>query len=416
MAGLPWASAFVLGAVVGPTDPVSATAVIHRLGVSRRIATILEGEALVNDGTALVAYRLAVGAAGAGAFSLGHAVAEFVWVSVGGIAIGALVGWLATKARRWLTVPEVEITFWVLMPFVAYYPAERAGVSGVLAAVSAGLVVGSRSHEAAPRTRLQGHAFWEMLAFLLNSTLFLLVGLSFPEILGGLPHISTVDLLGQALVLAATVIGLRFAWMLLVPGVVSLLESGRKPPPETGELLVLGWSGMRGGVSLAAALAVPVTAGGHPFPGRDQIILLTYMILLATLVVPGLSLGPLIGRLGVGSGEEQARRDARARAHILRAALEHIDELAENDELPPEVAERLRDLYVSRLDRLQPLLAHAAPEEDHGARSEAALTARRGAVGAQRAALAALENAEQIGSAAAREIERELDVEEGRCS
>jgi CPA1 family monovalent cation:H+ antiporter len=177
--GLPWAAAFVLGAVLGPTDPVAASAVIRRLGVSGRLVTILEGESLVNDGVALVVYKLAISAAGAGAFSAGHAVAEFVWVAFGGVATGTVVAWSSMRLRRWIQEPDVEITLSLVMPFAAYFPAERLGVSGVLAAVTAGVLLGRRAHVTSPATRLRRHAFWDVLVFLLNSALFLLVGLTF---------------------------------------------------------------------------------------------------------------------------------------------------------------------------------------------------------------------------------------------
>jgi CPA1 family monovalent cation:H+ antiporter len=342
--GLPWAPAFVLGAVLGPTDPVAATAVIRRLGVSGRVVTVLEGEALVNDATALVVYKLAIAAAGAGAFSLGHAAAEFVWVALGGVATGALVAWGSLAARRWIREPEPDIALSLVMPFAAYFPAERLGVSGVLAAVTTGLLLGRRAHVTAPGTRLRRHAFWEVLVFLLNSALFLLVGLTFPDVLRRLGETASLDLVWHAVALAVIVVGLRLLWMFLLPRLVAVLEPCRSGRPSAGELLVLGWSGMRGGVSLAAALAVPLSVSGHPFPGRDEIIFLAYMVLLATLVLPGLTLGPLIRRLGIGSGRPAAPSDARA--HLLRAAVEHLDELARNDELPDEIADMLRTLLA----------------------------------------------------------------------
>ncbi|MCW3047686.1 MAG: Na+/H+ antiporter [Solirubrobacterales bacterium] len=413
--GLPWAAAFVLGAVVGPTDPVSATAVIRRLGVSGRMVTILEGEALVNDGTALAIYRIAVGGAGAAGLSLGHALAEFLWVAVGGVAVGGMVAWTWTRIRRRLSEPVVEITFSLATPFAAYFPAERLGASGVLAAVTAGLVVGSQAHTMSAGTRLRREAFWEVLVFLLNSSIFLLVGLTFPDILGRLGGVPTGDLIWHAVVIAATVMVLRLAWMFLMTPVLSPLDPDHRWRPRPGELVVLGWSGMRGGVSLAAAMSIPVAAGGHPFPGRDEIVFLTYMVVLATLVVPGLTLGPLVRRLEVGA-EGQQRRDDRARAQILRAALEHIDELARNDELPDEIAERLREIYESRLDTLAPLLSPDQVEGGGAESSEAGLRARRQLIAAQRAALAELESSHDIGSRAAREIERELDLEQREYS
>jgi monovalent cation/hydrogen antiporter len=413
--GLPWAAAFVLGAVVGPTDPVSATAVIRRLGVSGRIVTILEGEALVNDGTALAVYRIAVGGAGAAGLSLGHAAAEFLWVAAGGVAVGAVVAWVWTRVRRRLGEPVVEITFSLATPFAAYFPAERLGASGVLAAVTAGLVVGSQAHTMSAGTRLRREAFWEVLVFLLNSSIFLLVGLTFPDVLDRLGGAATGDLVWHAVVIAATVMALRFAWMFLMSRVLSGLDPERDWQPRLGELVVLGWSGMRGGVSLAAAMSIPVAAGGQPFPGRDQIVFLTYMVVLATLVVPGLTLGPLVRRLEVGA-EGQQRRDERARAQILRAALEHIDELAQNDQLPEEIAERLREIYESRLNALAPLLSRGPGEWGGAESSDAGLRARRQLIEAQRAALAELESSHEIGSRAAGEIERELDLEQREYS
>jgi monovalent cation/hydrogen antiporter len=407
LTGLPWPAALVLGAVVSPTDPVSATAIIRRLGVSGRIATILEGESLVNDGTALVLYRLGIAATVAGALSPTRAFAQFVWVSVGGVLTGALAARLVAVVRRWITVSEVEITLSLIMPFVAYLPAERIGVSGVLAAVTAGLLVGRQPPLTSAGTRLRRHAFWEVLAFLLNSTLFLLIGLAFLDVLHRLHGATAVDLASEVALVAATVMGLRFLWMLLVTRVPNALRRSRGDRLPRGELLVLGWSGMGGGVSLAAALAVPVAAGGESFPGRAEIIFVTYVVVLATLVVPGLTLGPLIGRLGIAAGEAQ-----RARAHIAHAAIEHLDELARNDDLPHEVAERLRELYTSRVDGRAPASADTVSPEPYSALAHA----RRAGVAAQRAALTELELQHRIGPAAAREIEQQLDLEERLCT
>ena len=398
LVGLPWAAAFVLGGVVGSTDPASATAVIRRLGVSEHLVTVLEGESLVNDGSALVVYRLAIGAAGASAFSAWHALAEFAWVTLGGVAVGVVAAVLAGWARRRITVPEVEVTVSLLIPFVAYLPAERIGVSGVLAAVTAGVLVGSRADEmTSAGARLHRHAFWNVLVFLLNSILFLLIGLTLPDVLGRIGDHATGTLVLEALVLALTVLGLRLAWMLLIAPLVA--------PQPRGALLVLGWCGMRGGVTLAAALSVPETVSGHAFAGRDEIIFFAYATVLVTLLIPGFTLGPLIERLRVASPEARALADAQARAYILRAALEHIGELAERNELPHDVIVQLRELYESRLDGGERVLADGTSEVQR---------AQRGIVAAQRAALAELKNAGRIGDIAARDVAAELDLDDVR--
>jgi CPA1 family monovalent cation:H+ antiporter len=409
LADLPWAAAFVMGAVVGPTDPISATSVIRRLGVSERIVTILEGEALLNDGTALVVYRLAVGAVGAATLSVGHAAVEFVWVSLGGAVIGAAIAWVWARINVWARVPEVEITLSILMPLGAYLLSEHLGVSGVLATVTAGLMVGRRLNAVSPSARLWGHGFWEVVAFLLNSTLFLLVGLSFPDVLDRLETVSPGKLASSAIAIAAAVMVLRLVWMFLMPRVVAVLEERKSGRPDVGELLVLGWSGMRGGVSLAAALSIPITVDGQPFPGRDRIIFLAYMVLLATLVLPGLTLGPLVSALGIGTGQDHAGAEARAREHILRAALEHIDELADSNQLPEGIAADLRALYDARLGGLPAEAQPATPDADGN--REAALRARRGVIGAERAALAELQEEGRVGIRTARQIDRELEVE-----
>jgi CPA1 family monovalent cation:H+ antiporter len=358
-----------------------------------------------------VIYRLAIAAVGAGSLSLGHAAVEFVWVTIGGILTGTLVATLAMVLRRWIREPEVEVTLSLVMPFAAYFPAERLGVSGVLAAVTAGFLLGRHANDATAAARLRGHAFWDVLVFLLNSTLFLLVGLTFPSVLHQLHRTPASELVWYSVAIAATLVVVRTAWMFLLPKLLLLFAPRRGARPASEELVILGWSGMRGGVSLAAALAVPMLAAGRPFPGRDELIFLTYMAVLATLVVPGLTLGRLISRLGLGS-DDAIRSDARVRAHLLRAALEHIDELARNNELEEEIVDLLRDLYIARLDDLRPPLPNTAGNDDGTDRSDAMLQAQRGAITAQREALADLQLTGRVSGEDARLIEEELDTEE----
>src|SRR3954468_21348467 len=239
--GIPWAAAFVLGAVLGPTDPVSASAVLDRLGVKGRSKTILEGESLVNDGTGLTAYKLAIAAVGGSAGSAPGIGAKFVAVSVGGIAIGLAAGWVFAHLRRIVTDPSLDVTLSVITPFVAYVPAEEVGVSGVLATVAAGLYVGTRSLDIIePGTRLRTLAFWESAAFLLDGLLFLLIGVQVPTILERIKGADVTTLAGYALLVFGVVMAVRFLWMLIVPSVLPSNTSRQ-------ERLVIAWSGIRGG-------------------------------------------------------------------------------------------------------------------------------------------------------------------------
>jgi CPA1 family monovalent cation:H+ antiporter len=250
VAGLPWAAAFALGAIVSPTDPLAATAIARRLGVPRRLVTVLEGESLVNDATALVAYRLAVAAVVAGSFSLWGAGLQFVGRGIGGVAIGLAVGWLIAEALRRIEDPMVKIVLSVVTGYAAYLPADRLGVSGVLAAVAAGLYVGWRAPQlASPATRLLGVSFWEVLVYLLNAVLFVLVGLQLHPILSELTGSSVAVLVGQAALVSAVVIAVRVGWGFTVTYLVRALDrrpAQRARRASVRERLVAGWSGMRG--------------------------------------------------------------------------------------------------------------------------------------------------------------------------
>src|SRR5918992_539579 len=260
--GLPWAAAFALGAIVAPTDPVAATTVARRLAVPRRIVSIVEGESLVNDGTALVAYRVAVAAAVGGSFSLLDASVDFVLGAAGGIGIGLVVGGVISEIRRRLDDVPVEIVISLLSGYAAYLPAEAIHASGVLAAVTTGIVLGWRAPRISTvRMRLQGYAVWETLVFLLNALLFVLIGLQLPLILEGLSGEPLLTLVGQGAVIALAVILTRLAWMNTMPYVIRAID--RRPAQRARrvgwQLRQIGaWAGMRGSVSLAAALALPL--------------------------------------------------------------------------------------------------------------------------------------------------------------
>jgi monovalent cation/hydrogen antiporter len=399
--GIPWAAAFVLGAVLGPTDPVSASAVLDRLGVTGRTKTILEGESLANDGTGLTAYRIALGAVGGSAGSVAGIGLEFAVTAVGGIAIGLVAGWVFAHLRRIVTDQSLDVTLSVITPFVAYIPAEQIHVSGVLATVAAGLYIGTRSLDIIePETRLRTLAFWDSAAFLLDGLLFLLIGLQVPTILDRIEGESAYTLIGDALLISAVVLGVRILWMMVVPRIL---------PSETtkGERIAIAWSGMRGGVSLAAALAITT----DDFPDRDLVIFVAYAVIVITLVLPGLTLAPLVRRLGLMENEEDRRADAEARLRITNAALERLDEM--EADVPDHIVQRMRDRYGSRVERLE---ARVEGDHDEEGRTDVAVAGRLLAemIEAERDVLREMRTERAFPAETLREIERELDLDESR--
>jgi len=342
---LPWSAAFVLGAVVSPTDPIAATSIASRLGAPRRIVTIVEGESLVNDATALVLYRAAVVAVTTGTFTLWEAGARLIVNAIAGIAIGVGVGYAIRQARKRMTDPPSEIAISLLTGYLAYLPAEALGVSAVLAAVTAGIYLGWHTPELTnAETRLQGFAFWTILTFIVNATLFTLVGLQLPSVLDGLDSWSTGELVLAAAAVCATVVLARIAWVLLFAYV--------KQDLSTRNATVAAWAGMRGAVSLAAALAIPLeTDAGAPFPGRELIIFLAFCVIVVTLVGQGATLPALIRALGIEDDGGDAREEAKARKRAAMAALERLSELEGEDWVVDDTAGRMRGLYDFRVRR-----------------------------------------------------------------
>ena len=410
--GMTWPAAFALGAIVSPTDPLAASAIGRRLGVPRRLLTVLEGESLVNDATALVAYRIAVTAAVTGSFVAWQAGLRFVLTAAGGVAVGLLVGWLVAELRRRLDDPVVEIVVSVFTGYAAYLPAELLGVSGVLAAVTTGLYVGWRAPElASASTRLLGFSFWEVLVYLANAVLFILVGLQLRPILEGLGGTAVAVLIGQGALVSAVVVAVRLGWGFSVPYLVRLFD--RRPSQVmrrvgAKERLLLGWSGMRGAVSLAAALALPLD-----FPLRNLILFLTFSVILATLVVQGLTLPALIRRLRFEQDDAVEREELRARLAATHAAIDRLDELAGADWTRDDTVERLHGLYDFRRRRLK---ARGGYLEDDGTEDRSLAYQRlvRELLQAQREAIVRLRNQGAISNEVMHRIERELDLEDSR--
>jgi Na+/H+ antiporter len=417
--GMTWPAAFVLGAVVSPTDPVAAVEIAIRSRAPRRLVTIAEGESLVNDATGLIAYKFAIAATVTGAFSLPDALLHFVLNSAAGIAIGLAVGWAVAQLRRRLDDAPTEIAISLLTPYLAYLPAEAAGVSAVLAAVTSGLYLGWRSPElVTPSTRIQSVGFWEILVFGLNAALFVIVGLQMRTVLDGLTGYSTGRLALYAAVICATVILTRFAWIFpltYLPRVLSRRLRERDPSPDPRLPALLGWTAMRGAVSLAAALAIPLTTdAGQPFPARDLIIFLAYSVILVTVVGQGLTLGRLIQLAGVFDDEETtAEQEARARIAAANAALERLGELRDEEWVRDQTHERMRGTYEYRIRRFEARL----DEEDDGdleEGSQAYQRLRRKVLEAERQEIIRQRNRGNITDDIMRRIERDLDLEDAR--
>jgi monovalent cation/hydrogen antiporter len=412
--GLSWASAFTLGAIVSPTDALAATEVARRVGAPRRVVSIIEGESLVNDGTALVAYKFAVAAVVTGSFSLAAASGRFVLNILGGIVVGLAVGLVIREARRRLDNPPVEITISILSGYFAYLPAEAIGVSGVLAAVTVGIYMGWHTPElTTARTRLQGVAVWEILFFLVNAFLFTIVGLQLPVILDGLSGYSTTTLLWYAVLITTTVVAARFAWVFATAQLPRLVHRGQDAPWQPD--VVLAWAGMRGAVTLAAALALPLTTdAGTPFPNRELIVFLAFGVIVGTVVIEGLTLPRLIDLLDLEDDRRAAEREEiMARIHAAEAALARLEELANEEWVREDTAERLRGLYDFRRSRF--LAQH--DDDDDGLIEQRSTDYRRlmrELIEAERQAVRALRRERQISDEVMRRVERDLDLEEAR--
>jgi CPA1 family monovalent cation:H+ antiporter len=408
---LSWAQAFTLGAVVSPTDPLAATEVARRLGVPRRVVSIIEGESLVNDGTALVLYKLAVAAVVSGTFSLADAAWRLPWNIVGGVGIGLGVGFVVRQVRRRLDDPPVEVAVALLSGYLAYLPANAVGASGVLAAATIGVYMGWYTPELTnSETRLSGNAFWEILIYVVNALLFVLLGLQLRTILDTLSG-SWVRLLADAVVVSAAVVLTRIAWVPVftyLPRWLFRRVRERDPYPSWQAPAVIAWTGIRGAVSLAAALALPTS-----FPDRELLVFLTFAVILVTLLGQGLTLPGLIRALDIEDDTSAEREDAKARIKAAEAALARLEEIVAEGSVRPDTAERLRGAYNFRRDRFRARLdtdGDGAIEE----RSVAFQHVRRELLEAERQAVLALRRAGVINDDVMLRVQRDLDLEDSR--
>jgi Na+/H+ antiporter len=418
LTGMPMAAAFALGAIVAPPDAVAATAVFRRLGVPRRIVTILEGESLLNDASALIAYRAAVVAGGtivAGSivagpeFSLGAASVDFVVAAVGGVAIGAVVGAILTRTLSKTADPVIEIIVSLLAPATAYIAAEQIHVSGVLATVVAGIITGQRAARVlSPDARLMGAGVWQTVIWLINAFVFMLIGLQLPAILRA---VLTDHTPGQLAVLglgvALTAIVARIIWVYpatYVPRFLSARLRARDPSPPWQAVFVISWAGMRGVVSLAAAFALPPT-----FPSRDLILFLTFCVIAATLIGQGLTLPWLIRHLGVLAPDGQDGEEVHARIAAVEAALQRLEELKHDFPTHLPLIDQLREEYEHEAGHVIPQPGSEPDEVEQELIDHRAI--RNAVLGAQREAVIRLRDAGVINDETLRSIERDLDLE-----
>jgi Na+/H+ antiporter len=421
--GLSWPVGFLLGAIVSPPDAVAPLAIARRMCLPRRLTVILEGEGLANDATALILYRFAIGAAVGGAFSIGHAVGTFITIVIGEVLWGIAAGWLMLRLRRWVRDPRIEILLSILTPFVAYWPPQHLGGSGVLATVVTGLYISWNGLRliSAP-TRLQGIFFWDFLMYLIEGMVFLLTGLQARTLFAGVKSYPVAELVISAVVVSVVVIATRFIWMYpatylprwLIPAVAR-----KDPSPPWQWPFVLAFTGVRGIVSLAAALAIPLTTdAGAPFPHRDMVLLLTFVIVLVTLVGQGLTLPWVIRKLGLANAGRRERIEGRAaefeaRRRAIEAVIDRLDRLAAENRLPEDICARLR---AHHRDRLKGIELRGDDDEGHKERVSLLDGIELDVVAAEREFINDLYSRGELKDEARRRIERGLDLREAQLA
>jgi CPA1 family monovalent cation:H+ antiporter len=416
--GFGWATAFVLGAIVSPPDAVAAAAATTGLSLPKRVTTILEGESLVNDATGLTAFRYAVAAVATGQFGLWQAGAQLVWVAVGGLAIGLAVGWILYQVHRSSvhnTVIDISLT--LLTPYLAYLLAEEAHVSSVLAVVAAGLFLSRRSARLfTPAGRLQVYAVWNTVTFLLNGIVFILIGLQLPTLLAGLGSISYGALAGYAALISLAVIVSRLLWVFpatYVPFWLSRRIRTQEPRPSLATVTVVAWTGMRGVVSLAAALSLPMLLpSGAAFPQRSLILLLTFAVIFVTLVGQGLSLKPLIRGLHLGPDASAAQEELDLRVLLATRTANFLGSSLVAAQAPADVLVRMKTRYEQRLSGLQKRV-----DDSPASRTDERILTQFQELQAvviqfERGVIEQLRQTATIGEDALRKLENELDLEE----
>jgi monovalent cation/hydrogen antiporter len=418
---LAWPIGFILGAIVSPPDAIAPLSIARRMEIPRRIIVILEGEGLANDATALILYRFAVGAVSLGVFSFGQAAGMFAAIVVGELLWGIGVGLLMLRLRRWVNDPLIEIILSVLTPFLAFWPPMHLGGSGVLATLAAGLYTSWNGPRLiSPATRLQGVFFWEFFTYVIEGMVFLITGLQARTVIGRISHYPLSQLALSVAVITAVVIVARFVWVFpatYLPRWLFPPVRKKDPSPPWQWPFVLAFTGVRGIVSLAAALAIPiVTTAGQPFPYRDLILFLTFSVILITLVGQGLLLPWVIRVLGLqhaGRKERESNRidEYQARSEAVQAAIEQLEQLAAERNLSTEVIEAVRTQHRDRLVHFED-----RDDGDHKSHGDLHDEVERLLIAAERTRINDLFRSGKLKDEARRRIERELDLREAHLS
>jgi len=415
-----WRLALVLGAVVAPTDAIAATSIAKRIGLPSRIVDVLEGESLINDATGLLALQFAIAIVVSRTVpTVSEGLLSLTWLTVGGVGLGLLIAWIVYLVERRIEDGPIEIALSILTPYAAYFIADEAHASGVLAVVACGLFLTRRSAVMfSPSVRIQIWSFWQSFTFVLNGLVFLLIGLQLPSILASIREYSLSRMMLDGAIFSLVLIALRLAWVFpgswLANFVHCRIHHTKKRAPRPREAFVIGWTGMRGVVSLAAALALPtVLADGSPFPQRSFIVFLTFSVILVTLVLQGVTLAPLIRLLGLGGSAGPSCEEQEARRIVLEAALAYLETTkAERVNVSDEIFDDLIGHYRHRLATLEPTEA----DQEHVAHHYSFIEISRETARIERETAVRLRNDGRINDQVLRRIERELDFEDSRFS
>ena len=411
--GFDWQSALLLGAIVGATDAIAATAIARRLGLPRRIVDILEAESLVNDGTGLLAFQFSLGILLSGHTpTMIEGVGRLVYLSGGGVLIGLLIGYFVSKLERWIDDGPIEIVVSLLICYAVYIVAQRLHTSGVLAVIACSMLMSRESHRfMSPQVRLQFAGVWDVVTFVLNGVVFILIGLQFPFVRSQLSGIGIWRLLQAGVVFSISIVLLRLIWIFAETYAVywycRLRRHANNPAPRPKELLVLGWGGMRGVLSLAAAFSVPYSlANGASFGQRSMIVYLTFCLIVTSLVLQGLTMPSLIRLMAIDSTNDEEREERQARRRLVEDVLRYLNRRRVQERFEAAVVTEMLSLFERRL-RALPIEEHEGDEAGSRIQRDALLLE---ILQVERESLIRLRNDSAISDDVVRAIQRDLDL------